>query len=364
MKKRIFKISIILGVLGIFAETVSSVASCEWTDPSTWGKCILSILMNLLLPHSALEPFVNGLKTMILWNPSLSGVNNLIVNYISLLQPVFVLLLVVSGFYLTLMSGSPAGRSRAKSLFWKLLIVMILVSLSLDIFELLVAMSEALSRKILAEVNPSVTPLDVFPITYALMAIVGLFLTVFGIIPILISLGARWILLLIMAALFPLALLFSFLDLPVLGSMTKEIGMKMLRYSLAVIFAQPVQALMLAITITAYNSIGLSFSGFFIPLIMLIAGLIAITAAPLIVLGVMRWIGGAFMLLGLLAALKGNIAASYAATTIGGIMMGQGPSSLLAAGGTATFGLAARRMRSAHGAGAAHGAGEDHDEQM
>ena len=330
---------IILSII-LLALSAGVAGKCSW-DPLTWGECLLGIIIKILLNINPVNAFIGMLKTLILWKPDLSTINPLLQGYINLLYPIFVLSIVVTGFYLILMSGSPAGRTRAKSIFWKLIIGMILISISVDLFKLMVEIAYGMSLKILATIQMPPFPLD---ISNVIFFVISIFLAIFVMPLILISIGLRLLLVLIMAALFPLTLFLCLFDIPIIGLISREIGNKLFRYTLAVIFAQPVQAIMLAITVIAVKNVGLAsgFSGSIASICMAIAGMIAIAIAPLMVMGALKWIGGAFMVLGMIAALKGNIAAGYVATAIGGMMMGMGPSSLLAAGGAASFGVAKR----------------------
>ena len=337
MKNRLTIIGII--AIMLLSGTGEVFADC-WSDP---GPCILQAIIDFFLPDPS--EVANALKPMILTNPDPSDVAPLMDSYLDLMHPIFVLSIIILGFYLIFMSGSPGGRAAAKNRFWKLILTMILVSLSLEIFKILLGISEGITAKVLGGVTDgSIEFSAIETITFVL---VQLFLYMVYI-WILISIGLRYILVLICAALFPITIFLYLFEMPIIGAMGREMGAKMWRWTLAVIFAQVIQGVMLAITVISFGNIseaagwgklGAAFIG--------IAGFVLIALAPLMMLGILKWIGGAMMGMGMAVSL-GNPALGFAMTAMGGLMMGQGPASaLMAAGGAAGMGFALRKGQEA-----------------
>ncbi len=142
---------LLLGAQGVWAQI------CEWSawyTPHLWGPCILECFIKWFVSTSV-DDFTSSVRDMILINPDPADVNSLISSYLDLLQPVFVLSIMIIGFYLVFMSGSPVGRTKAKAMFWKLILTMILVTLSTEIFVILLNISKGITMKVLAGVTNS-----------------------------------------------------------------------------------------------------------------------------------------------------------------------------------------------------------------
>ncbi len=295
---------------------------------------VISFFVNITA--SAIEFGILCLKEFIMWNPNPDDIRPMVSDFIEMLIPVYVMIITILGVYIIFLSISPSGRARAKSMFWRTILSMVLVSISLEIFKIALAISEALAHRMLAGIVTtrityfaSILLINGNPYIMIFILQLLLWLLIFA----LVVVAVRYFLVLMMCAIFPFTLFLYFFEF------TKDIGSKLLRYSMAIIFTQPVQALMLAITIMSMNSIGMagsSVSENMIYAFLFMAGCSMIILAPLMMMGLLKWIGGAIAGLGMVVSFI-NPAIGGAMVAIGGVAAGMGPGGLIA-GGTA-YGL-------------------------
>lgn len=95
---------------------------------------------------------LRNIDDLILENPSMhESTTGEIINYfISILQPIYLTVMILIGIYLIFLSGSPKGRSRAKSSLLVLIIGIGLISVSPYMLMLFFGVSEALTLSILS----------------------------------------------------------------------------------------------------------------------------------------------------------------------------------------------------------------------
>jgi hypothetical protein len=275
----IISVSIIFSL--IFAFT--TITSAYWGDialeklvaDANWRGLFIGVFYRFIAP--SLVRFFDYLEQIILMNPPLN--HSLIYTplsfFIKILEPVYVFAIIVCGFYLIFMSGSPQGRAKAKSLLPKLIISMVLVTLSPYILQLLLNASVTLANDILV-LNPAKgkniyletfnyigwefaykTAID-FDIGYVIL-LLG-FLLIFGIF---FAITLRYILLTTFLILFPLAIFFYFFDI------TKGLGRKMLEQTFIWAFAQGMYALIYVLSTLGVIFLGLDGRA------MIITGLVA-----------------------------------------------------------------------------------------
>lgn len=278
----------------------------------------------------------------ILWNPAIVGpdanpaIVGIIKTFMIIFQPILVLWIVLIGLYLIFMTGSPAGRARAKIMFWKAIFAMILFSLSMPLFQILLDISKSLASIILnlGGVNPilGVTNLLTPILSFLTITIfVPSALTESGGIPLLITTTAifmcllalavpfvillRYVVLTFLAVLFPFALLFNFIDVPFIP--LKGIGEKLIRLTFMWTFSQVVMALVLiGVSIAIANSPNL-----LLTVILSALGIFMVAAAPLMMTGLMKYIGATIAMIGMM--LGPGIGSMMIA--IGMLLMGAGP---------------------------------------
>lgn len=363
MKRTFIILSICLAVIGIAAAAPAD-WGCDWTDLKTIPLCIVYIIFDLTI-GTLLRGFYAGASAMILLNPDLKAINPAFQMYRDFLYPFFMLYLVLGAFYLLFMAGSPSGRGRAKSMFWKLMLAMIMVTLSPQLFKIIMTIAHDLAQSILAIASSSVgispgglvlVAVGMAPLAIGPGFILFTVLFAFAVILFLISVGLRWLGVLILAAVFPITIFFYFFEPPIIGGFTKPLADTLMKSTFTYIFAQTLQALMLAIAFTALGSIPLNNpAAAILQMGIAIVGLVMVGAAPLMMMDIMTWIGGAMMAAGMALSLApGGMIAGAALTGIGGSMMGMGPGSLWAAGGSLSMGMA-RRASAAALDGGGHG---------
>lgn len=92
--------------------------------------------------------FVKNFNRVILYNPPTDGILPFLNILLKILFPIYSLLIVSIGFYLLLYSSSPEGRANAKSLLSKLIITLVLISLSSRLIWLIFSISWYLTDSI------------------------------------------------------------------------------------------------------------------------------------------------------------------------------------------------------------------------
>jgi len=97
----------------------------------------------------------DNLADFILMNPSPKDpmVLDLTRFFVSLLQPFYLLAISITGFYLLLVSSSPAGRNKAKSTLIKLVISLVLISLSPQIMSIALDITENITSSVLGQAD-------------------------------------------------------------------------------------------------------------------------------------------------------------------------------------------------------------------
>lgn len=146
-----------------------------------------------------------------------------------------------------------------------------------------------------------------------------------GVIAFLAVCALRYVLVLILGAIFPFTIFLFFFD------WTRSVGAKLMRYTLMAIFVPVLQAIFLIISLNGVASIGTTDPWSNMAAVgVALAGIALIIISPLIMLGIMKWIGG--LLVGLSFAFSSIFAHTggllkHIPTTgvlLGGLMMGEG----------------------------------------
>lgn len=208
------------------------------------------------------DMFYNNIEEGVLSNPSLSpGVENVMGIFIGLLQPIYILAIVLTALYILFMQSSIEGRAKAKSLLSKLIISLAVISLSLPILTASIAISESLTDTILTLVDLEMIEEilhDGIYGSWCLMTRIGIVHSELALAfySILFSLGMwgpymviglRHIMLVFLFMLFPISItLYSF-------SLSRGIGRRMLELTIVFLFIQVFMAVtILAISIGTY----------------------------------------------------------------------------------------------------------------
>ncbi|MEA1924909.1 MAG: hypothetical protein U9M95_03475 [Candidatus Altiarchaeota archaeon] len=135
------------GVLGLF----TSGENIALAQRVLYMRLVWSSMTNIA------EDIENNLAKYILLNPDLKNpaALNLLRYFVGLLYPVYILAIIMAGFYIIFIPGSPLGRARAKSLLAKLIISMVLVSFSSELVGVLLSLTENSTGEIIGdELNP------------------------------------------------------------------------------------------------------------------------------------------------------------------------------------------------------------------
>ncbi|GEM_PF-2342135 len=218
---------------------------------------VVKIVHGGFIPKYAMS-FPNNYHAAIVSNPSPNnpGVFQLLAHFISILEPFFILSILLTGFYILFMPTSPASRSKAKNILLRLLVSMVVVSLSIPILNLLLGLSTEMTESVFSLVSGEEIEKalggavgDLFWV-YALTAVphtdLGLpYLTLLfamAFIPYIV-IGLRYILITLFMVLFPLGVLFYALP------WFKGIGKKMLEQLIVWIFLQVFIALIIVVFI-------------------------------------------------------------------------------------------------------------------
>lgn len=320
-------------------EMVEVEPQCDLFNPLTWGGCIIGIIMNGL--NCVVLTLISAMTSIILMRPQIELFRPYIRDIVSILYPVYMVAIAITGIYIIFLSTTPEHRAQAKSMLLKMLFSSVAVTLSMDIYIIIVNLAESISRQILAgwifggaggALLAVITVILIILSTTIALGIISL--TVLPIIALLalLSLSFRYLMVCLFCVLFPITLFLYFFDL------TKDIGTNLMRYTMAIIFTQPMQALILVIMIITLNNTNTSdILGAFIAAIIAVGCFVLLAFAPLAMLNIIQWVGGAIAGAGILLTSRSPQLGGFMAT-VGGIASGMGPEALVAGGGIYTLG--------------------------
>ncbi len=214
--------------------------------------------------------------------------------FIKILEPLFVLSIVLTGMYLIFFSGTPHGRTRAKSMLVKLIAGMVLVSLTIPIMQIIFSIASRLTQNILA-----LGPMDIGYVykkgidylNYKTADLVWINIAVAGPVFVLSLILVSGIFLVLAARFFILILLIMFFPMMIflmLFNATKNIGKALLKHLIFWTFLPMGYALVL-ITIAASS---MTLSGMMIDLadIISIAGAVLVLLFPFVMFKLIDWI--------------------------------------------------------------------------
>ena len=303
---------------------------CVWWNPFTWAKCWYERIYDIFVCGT--YHLILGIEELIKENPEIDGYKPLVDHLVFILYMFYTVAILITAIYIMILSASPSGRARGKSMLLRLIMGLVLVSLSFDIYNILLGLSQSLTKGFLAEAILTQTGEECL---IAIIQINNLFLPLLIFMQLVImfaylSVILRYIIVIAMVVLFPLTLfLYSF-------ELTKGMGVNFMRYTLMAIFTQPVQAIMFALMIISLNSIdqftGVSCSSLAVifnwdvifAMFLAAGGFALIAISPLMMLGAMKWIGGAVAAMGFSIAYRFPRLGA-AITTMGALGTGMGP---------------------------------------
>ncbi len=203
--------------------------------------------------------FAENCDRAILYNPPVGGVRPLLNLVLKIMLPVYSLLIVFVGFYLLILSSSPEGRTRAKFMLGKLMIVIVLISASPLLIDATFTISRELTEGIFSITGVEIIK-DIFKNGHQGMMVYATWLMVpegvLGLIPFILTFVFAWlpyviislrsIMLTALMIAFPLGILFY--SIPSL----KSIGRTILEQFLVWTFLQAFMAIALVSVAKAY----------------------------------------------------------------------------------------------------------------
>lgn len=269
-KFAIFLAVFLIASIAVNGKTFGDIAIEKLTLESNWRGIFIGVFYNVLLPSILL--FYDNLPLMITQNPPIDNpiIHSSLVFFINILEPFYVVAIILCGFYLMLLSSSPKGRANAKSLLLRLLISMFFVTLSIHIIKFIFLASENLASDIMA-FNPQGTNIlrdttILFANEFAtktaisfsgghifLMIKILLFFGIFSI------LSLRYLFLTVFSILMPLGIFFYFFNI------TKAVGRKIFEQVFIWSFSQAILALIFTagnISASIFSADFLLFIGF------------------------------------------------------------------------------------------------------
>ena len=344
MRKKI----IYVFILTILLSTVWVVSAQAEAVLGTIRDAIFYLLETFLkeLAESLITAIVSVLMWAIGYTPHPQDVKPMVSGFVRLLIPMYIITIVLSGVHFIFISTSPSGRARAKTILLKLILSMVLVSLSLELYGILLTMASAITHQVFSGtvVDPSASLGAIFlgvilaGISQPPVFIVAGIPLLVVMIAALFSVFLRTVLVLIMAAIFPITLFLYFFD------MTKSVGTKLFKYTFMAIFTQPVQAVALAVMVMGVNGMDTSTDfGVLLGLFIAAGGFIMIALAPLMMTGALGVIAGGVAAAGIVVSLgpgKNSALMGGAMTAVGAVGAGMGPGGLVAGGTSYSLGKA------------------------
>lgn len=202
---------------------------------------------------------------LILANPAVAGPNaspaiaNAVNSFLYLLIPFYIIAFLITGIYF-LFSQSPEGRAKSKSMFFKLIISMGAVFIALPLFQLLLDVSQGIAQSIFSIGGDYVNIWAVFSATSALattiaalfmplpsgklIAFLFLLFIVLTLIVIILILVMRYLLVVLAAIVFPFTLVLWLFEFPY----EKELGAKLMHHTIVWIFTPVITATVIVLT--------------------------------------------------------------------------------------------------------------------
>jgi hypothetical protein len=246
--------------------------------------------------YNFLSSITGHLREYIIVNPPMEDIKRVQGFFIMLMQPFFVLGIVLTSAYLLLYSESPRGRAKAKAVLVRLIYALVLVSLSPLIIDLLITLSSNLTGAIIDYTDAGFSGeiikggsghmFDMFKwLTYVhrtggveLLLLWETFLLIMNFV-----IAMRYLLVILWSIMFPVTLLlFSFTP-------TKRIGKKFLHQTFLWIFVQVGWAIALLLINASVKGMDTVMPGY--PLTKIgIACIFLFLTTPRVVFGLMDWL--------------------------------------------------------------------------
>jgi len=117
------------------------------------GRSVILLVIGYFFLLEATSDLESNITSHILQNPPVysDGFGSMIGFFISLIQPFYIIAIILTAFYIMFVSDSYVKRSRAKSMMGKLIVGLIIMSFSLPLLWAFFGMSEAVTASILSQ---------------------------------------------------------------------------------------------------------------------------------------------------------------------------------------------------------------------
>ncbi|MDD5110917.1 MAG: hypothetical protein PHG85_00055 [Candidatus Altiarchaeota archaeon] len=376
-------LSAVIGFMGVIFAWIA-LAIIKVINGFLVSSLFCALLINPTFEAPGFTSVYNGICMLPAAGVRADALTNMIRLFLAIMYPMFLLALVFLGAYLVFMANSPPHRARAKQMLLKLLIGMVLASLSPIVYQVLLIVGGSLTDGVLNVIDVSIIPgagtirdrlifafthnimpfpdlwppnedmLRAFDMPKVMMAIIVLALTaVFWILAIMVAMF-RYTATTFLGIIFPLTVsLYMF-------EFTRNAGRKMFKATFIFIFTPFIMAMWLAcaLALLPYTR---SSSNYFSSLFLLILMSMMVSFSPLALSGMLNVIGGiitsagqfvpgfwgtAMVAAGSLMQGKGASAMSMAAAKFSASKMLKGGKALMGAavfGGKAGFVEAVKR---------------------
>lgn len=270
---------------------------------------------------------LTSLKEKIAWNPNIEEypvINNMMTFWLYILGGYFTISLMLLGYKYMTSGDDPRGRVESTIAIKRLFVGMVVVLLSKEIYNLLLYFSSSVSGFIMS-VNPDITKfVDALMSTNTTLFVLG-FAAIVSLAAMAVML-LRFIMVLVLAMLFPLILAFYYTKLP----FVEDLGRKGISWVFSAMVAQVLMAGFFVMSIISAGSFDAQDPvGSMMASMLFIAGLVGMTVAPLGSLAITRAlgstvsaIGGGVALAGAASANPALMAAGSVAAAGGGILQG------------------------------------------
>lgn len=364
------KACLILFVLLVFI-LVQYAAAADWIGGILWpfkklGHYLIEALVRIMMV--LLRSYVNMIEASILSNPDVSiktatcGVpitlscltphGRIIAMFLTVLVPIHILGIIITAIYMIFISESPQGRAHAKAMLEKLLVSMVIVSASPAIYMILLYTSEVIARGVLGVITGTImkettvgeamyTAIADMPIQTKITFIIVFVFILLACLFALLIIWFRYLMVMLCAIIFPFTLFLYMFEF------TRHLGSRMLKFTIVWIYTPIIAALWLAIGVVILKTTTeqQSFIADIVAPIFFMATMVLIAIAPLVMSGLLKWLGGILSMVGML--IPGWWGMALAA--VGGIMQGRGASALTLAGARAGWGKIGGALRKSKG---------------
>ena len=386
-KRRIRILTLLLIVSIVLVIAFSGTASAAWWNPISWivgsieliagiVKAVLNLVRMIVklsgegvigfiagIVKTAMEKFFDLMKYLLTRNPTVycsptatdcsenTIVAAIVPTIMLVIQPLYVMMTIFTGMYYIFAAIDPKRRSNAKNMMMKLLVGMVICGLAMPLYQFTMNLSSSITKTVFeqgyasfaGENNTSIAVFAVIMVVaivvFPNLLLIAIFVVLYILIAVLLVMAVRYVAVVLFAILFPVALFLYFFD------STKSMGASILYQAISWIFIPTVQAMMIVITFFALEgmitggsdvtdpaSMESMFQGNFsiinagLMFFMVLGGLLGIIISPLVMMQLMRWVGGALAGYGMLkipqAETKEEFWKAAGMTALGGTMMG------------------------------------------